>query len=104
MTLDVYGELKKASETGDGPVDAIFKCIKKLYPHEVKLQLYQVHYVTEVTDASKNRKDQSNFSADDGSGNTWKVGTDTYRQAVQAMTPGQGVKKFSNFRKVTSTK
>ena len=51
MTLDVFGELKKASETGDGPVDAIFKCIKKLYPHEVNLQLYQVHAVTEGTDA-----------------------------------------------------
>jgi 2-isopropylmalate synthase len=51
MTLDVFGEVKKASETGDGPVDAIFKCIKKLYPHEVNLQLYQVHAVTEGTDA-----------------------------------------------------
>jgi len=51
MTLEVYGEIKKASETGDGPVDAIFKCIKKLYPHEVKLLLYQVHAVTEGTDA-----------------------------------------------------
>tara|TARA_B110000263_G_scaffold235752_1_gene234492 strand:+ start:1 stop:1452 length:1452 start_codon:yes stop_codon:yes gene_type:complete len=51
MTLDVYGEVKKTSETGDGPVDAIFKCIKTLYPHDVKLQLYQVHAVTEGTDA-----------------------------------------------------
>ena len=51
MTLDVYGEVKKTSETGDGPVDAIFKCIKVLYPHDVKLQLYQVHAVTEGTDA-----------------------------------------------------
>ena len=51
MTLDVYGEIKQASETGDGPVDAIFKGIKKLYPHEVNLQLYQVHAVTEGTDA-----------------------------------------------------
>ncbi len=51
MTLDVFGEIKQASETGDGPVDAIFKCIKKLYPHEVNLQLYQVHAVTEGTDA-----------------------------------------------------
>ena len=51
MTLEIYGEIKKASETGDGPVDAIFKCIKKLYPHEVKLLLYQVHAVTEGTDA-----------------------------------------------------
>jgi 2-isopropylmalate synthase len=51
MTLEVMGEIKTASETGDGPVDAIFKCIKKLYKHEVKLQLYQVHAVTEGTDA-----------------------------------------------------
>ena len=28
MTLDVYGDVKETSETGDGPVDAIFKCIK----------------------------------------------------------------------------
>jgi 2-isopropylmalate synthase len=51
MTLEVYGEIKKASETGDGPVDAIFKCIKKLYAHDVNLQLYNVHAVTEGTDA-----------------------------------------------------
>jgi len=51
MTLDVYGEVKSTVETGDGPVDAIFKCIKVLYPHDVKLQLYQVHAVTEGTDA-----------------------------------------------------
>ena len=51
MKLDVNGDIKSASETGDGPVDAIFKCIKKLYPHEVSLQLYNVHAVTEGTDA-----------------------------------------------------
>ena len=51
MTLEVFGEVKSASETGDGPVDAIFKCIKELYPHDVKLSLYQVHAVTEGTDA-----------------------------------------------------
>ena len=51
MTLDVFGEIKKTSQTGDGPVDAIFKCIKELYPHNVKLSLYQVHAVTEGTDA-----------------------------------------------------
>ena len=51
MTLEVYGEIKETTETGDGPVDAIFKAIKKLYPHDVNLQLYQVHAVTEGTDA-----------------------------------------------------
>ena len=51
MTLDVFGEIKKTSQTGDGPVDATFKCIKALYPHDMKLLLYQVHAVTEGTDA-----------------------------------------------------
>ena len=51
MTLDVFGEVKKASETGDGPVDATFNAVKALYPHTAKLQLYQVHAVTEGTDA-----------------------------------------------------
>ena len=51
MTLEIFGEVKSASDTGDGPVDAIFKCIKKLYAHDVKLLLYNVHAVTEGTDA-----------------------------------------------------
>jgi len=51
MTLDVFGEIKSTVQTGDGPVDATFKCIKELYPHEMKLLLYQVHAVTEGTDA-----------------------------------------------------
>ena len=51
MTLEIFGEVKSASDTGDGPVDAIFKCIKKLYNHDVKLLLYNVHAVTEGTDA-----------------------------------------------------
>ena len=53
---------------------------------------------------TKENKDQSNYSADDGSGNDWKIGTDKYRQAVQAMTPCQGVIKFSEFRKTVKTK
>ncbi len=53
-----------------------------------------LQHVTEV-----NQENQSNYSADDGSGNDWKVGTDTYRMAVQNMTPGQEIKKFSEFTK-----
>ena len=36
---------------GDGPVDAVFKAVKALFPHQAHLQLYQVHAVTEGTDA-----------------------------------------------------
>ena len=32
MKLEVFGEIKQANETGDGPVDAIFKCIKNFIP------------------------------------------------------------------------
>jgi 2-isopropylmalate synthase len=37
--------------TGDGPVDATFNAVKALYAHSARLQLYQVHAVTEGTDA-----------------------------------------------------
>ncbi len=51
MTLNVDGEQKSAEMTGDGPVDAIFKGIKQLTGMEPHLQLYQVHAVTQGTDA-----------------------------------------------------
>ena len=51
MTLDVAGEIRHTRTTGDGPVDAIFKAIRELYPHAAGLQLFQVHAVTEGTDA-----------------------------------------------------
>ncbi|MEQ8318909.1 MAG: 2-isopropylmalate synthase [Rhodospirillales bacterium] len=51
MTLAVQGEEKSCDATGDGPVDAAFNCIKELFPHDARLQLYQVHAVTQGTDA-----------------------------------------------------
>ena len=51
ITLEIYGEVKEISSTGDGPVDAIFNGLSKLIPHTAKLLLYQVHAVTEGTDA-----------------------------------------------------
>lgn len=51
LTLDVDGETKTITSTGDGPVDAIFNAIKELFPHEASLLLYQVHAVTEGSDA-----------------------------------------------------
>ncbi len=51
LTLDVEGLHHTTQSTGNGPVDAIFNAIKKLVPHEAKLELYQVHAVTEGTDA-----------------------------------------------------
>jgi 2-isopropylmalate synthase len=51
ITLDVDGQHRTAESTGDGPVDATFKAIRALVPHNARLALYQVKAVTEGTDA-----------------------------------------------------
>jgi len=51
LTLDIEGKHVTQQSTGNGPVDAIFNAIHALVPHEAKLELYQVHAVTEGTDA-----------------------------------------------------
>jgi 2-isopropylmalate synthase len=51
MTLVIGGAEQSIDATGDGPVDAAFNAVKMLYPHKARLQLYQVHAVTEGTDA-----------------------------------------------------
>ncbi len=51
MTLEIDGVEQTVKTTGDGPVDAAFNAIKELVPHSARLQLYQVHAVTEGTDA-----------------------------------------------------
>jgi 2-isopropylmalate synthase len=51
MKLDVDGRTMIEECEGNGPVDATFNCIKAIVPHEAVLELYQVHAVTEGTDA-----------------------------------------------------
>ncbi|MGY6697535.1 MAG: 2-isopropylmalate synthase [Roseinatronobacter sp.] len=51
LTMSVGGAEKFVDATGDGPVDATFNAIKMLFAHDAKLELYQVHAVTEGTDA-----------------------------------------------------
>jgi len=51
ITLDVGGQHETREAVGYGPVDAIFNAIKAIVPHEARLPLYQVHAVTEGTDA-----------------------------------------------------
>ena len=51
LTLAIDGQQQTVQATGNGPVDATFNAIRMLVPHEAKLQLYQVHAVTEGTDA-----------------------------------------------------
>ena len=51
MTLVIDGKEVSTTATGDGPVDATFNAVKSLFSHKAHLQLYQVHAVTEGTDA-----------------------------------------------------
>ena len=51
MILTIDGKDHHIDATGDGPVDAAFNCVKMLFPHKARLQVYQVHAVTEGTDA-----------------------------------------------------
>ena len=51
MKLDIEGTVVIEECEGNGPVDATFNAIKALVPHEVTLELYQVHAVTAGTDA-----------------------------------------------------
>lgn len=51
LTLAVDGEERSFKATGNGPVDAIFNAVVTLVPHTAVLDLYQVHAVTQGTDA-----------------------------------------------------
>ncbi len=51
LTLAIDGAHHTRQATGNGPVDATFNAIHDLIPHSAKLELYQVHAVTEGTDA-----------------------------------------------------
>jgi 2-isopropylmalate synthase len=51
LTLEIDGVQKTHQATGNGPVDATFNAIHALAPHDARLELFQVHAVTEGTDA-----------------------------------------------------
>jgi 2-isopropylmalate synthase len=51
IDLDVDGTPAWTTQRGNGPVDAVFNAISALVPHSATLELYQVHAVTEGTDA-----------------------------------------------------
>ncbi|MBI1250435.1 MAG: 2-isopropylmalate synthase [Alphaproteobacteria bacterium] len=51
IDLVIDGQDVWRTARGNGPVDAIFNAIKAATPHEAQLELFQVHAVTEGTDA-----------------------------------------------------
>jgi 2-isopropylmalate synthase len=51
LELEIDGTVQRIRSTGDGPVDATFHAIHQLFEHKARLQLFQVHAVTQGTDA-----------------------------------------------------
>ena len=51
LEIEIDGVICSHESTGDGPVDATFNAIGEIVHHSARLQLYQVHAVTEGTDA-----------------------------------------------------
>ena len=51
LTMVVGDAERTETRQGDGPVDAAFNAVDAMFDHEGVLQLYQVHAVTEGTDA-----------------------------------------------------
>jgi len=83
ITVIFDGNEMQLKTTGNGPVDAIFRAIKKLVPHEVRLDLYQVHSVTQGTDAQAD----VTVRLEDGEGRTFSghgAHTDTLVASAEA--------------------
>jgi 2-isopropylmalate synthase len=82
MKLQVDGNVVTEEQEGNGPVDATFNAIKALVPHEAVLELYQVHAVTEGTDAQA--EVSVRLSADDRSVTSRAADPDTLVASAQA--------------------
>lgn len=90
LELDVDGTSQKATVTGEGPVDATFKGIRQLVPHDAKLELYQVHAVTGGTDAQAEvtvrlKKDGRLFSGHGTNTDTLVASADAYVVALNKL-------------------
>ncbi len=51
LELEIDDTVRSAVATGDGPVDATFRAIRAIFPHEANLVLFSVGAVTTGTDA-----------------------------------------------------
>jgi 2-isopropylmalate synthase len=82
MRLQVDDRIVVEEQEGNGPVDATFNAIKALVPHEAVLELYQVHAVTEGTDAQA--EVSVRLSADERSVTSRAADPDTLVASAQA--------------------
>jgi 2-isopropylmalate synthase len=82
LCLEIDGARATAEAEGDGGVDAAFKAIRALFPHEAELKLFSIGAVTEGTDAQAKTtvRLEENGRLVDGQG----ADTDTIVAAVRA--------------------
>jgi 2-isopropylmalate synthase len=82
LELEIGGVLLSAEAAGDGPVDAAFKAVRMLFPHEAELEVFSIGAVTEGTDAQARAtvRLSENGRMVDGQG----ADTDTIVAAVRA--------------------
>jgi len=82
LELEIGGELLSAEAAGDGPVDAAFKAVRTLFPHDAELEVFSIGAVTEGTDAQAKAtvRLSENGRMVDGQG----ADTDTIVAAVRA--------------------
>ncbi|HET9161497.1 MAG TPA: 2-isopropylmalate synthase [Caulobacteraceae bacterium] len=73
LVVEVDGVERKSSAKGDGPVDAVFNAVRQAVPHEAILRLFQVHAITEGTDAQA----QVSVRLEDGGSIATGQGADT---------------------------
>jgi len=95
LTLAIDGTETFIDATGDGPVDAVFNAIKMLYPHDAKLDLYQVQAVTEGTDAQATVSvrlslDGQIFTGQSADTDTVVASAKAYLNALNRLHAGQG--------------
>lgn len=94
VTLDVEGRHQTAEANGDGPVDATFRAIREIVPHEAKLPLFQVHAVTEGMDAQA----EVSVRLEEGSRSVTGRGSDTDTLVAAARAYVSALNKLINRR------
>ncbi|MEM6852218.1 MAG: 2-isopropylmalate synthase, partial [Pseudomonadota bacterium] len=82
LTMEIDGAEAAAVAEGNGPVDAVFNAIRKLTPHAASLTLYQVHAVTEGTDAQA--QVSVRLSENDKLAQGWAADADTLVASAKA--------------------
>jgi 2-isopropylmalate synthase len=82
LELEIGGVHLTAEAAGDGPVDAAFKAVRMLFPHDAELEVFSIGAVTEGTDAQAKAtvRLSENGRMVDGQG----ADTDTIVAAVRA--------------------